>query len=415
MVERVGTLVIGAGQAGIAMSEHLGRHGLPHLVLERHRIAERWRVERWDSLVANGPAWHDRFPGQTFDDIHPDAFPGKDRIARYFEDYAARIAAPVRCGVAVTALRVRAGGGFVAETSAGGIEADQVVCATGPFQKPLIPALVPETAGVMQIHSAAYRNPGQLPDGAVMVVGAGSSGAQIADELNRAGRKVYLSVGPHDRPPRAYRGKDFVWWLGALGKWDARARTPGTEHVTIAVSGAHGGHTVDFRRMAEQGIILVGRTDGFDAGRLRFAGDLAANIAGGDANYLSVLDEADAYVAAQGLDFPAEPEARLIGPDPDCVTHPLRALDLAEAGVTSIIWATGYALDYSWLEIDALDGAGRPAHANGVSTKVPGLYFLGLPWLTRRSSAFIWGAWRDAEDLAALIAERAGKVRAVAE
>jgi len=404
MVEKVDTLVIGGGQAGIAMSEHLSRRGIAHLVLERHRIAERWRTERWDSLVANGPAWHDRFPGQTFDDLPPDAFPGKDRIVRYFEDYAARIAAPVRCGVEVTSLRSAADGGFVAQTSAGPVMARAVVCATGPFQKPLVPQLVPETAGLVQLHSARYRSPGQLPDGAVMVVGAGSSGAQIADELARAGRKVFLSVGPHDRPPRAYRGKDFVWWLGALGKWDARARTPGTEHVTIAVSGARGGHTVDFRDLAALGITLVGRTEGFSDGRLAFAGDLQANIRAGDANYLSVLDEADAYIAAHGLDFPPEPQARVLPPDPPCVTRPLASLDLAAEGVGAIIWATGYALDYGWLDPVALDANGRPDHLNGVSRRVPGLYFVGLPWLTRRSSAFIWGAWRDAEDLAAHIA-----------
>jgi len=412
MVEKVDTLVIGGGQAGIAMSEHLSRVGIPHLVLERHRIAERWRTERWDNLVANGPAWHDRFPGQTFDDVPPDAFPSKDRIVRYFEDYAARITAPLRCGVEVTALRPRDGGGFVADTSAGRFEAARVVCATGPFQKPLIPAMVPETAGLMQIHSAGYRNPAQLPDGAVMVVGAGSSGAQIADELARAGRRVFLSVGPHDRPPRAYRGKDFVWWLGALGKWDARARTPGTEHVTIAVSGARGGHTVDFRDLAALGITLVGRTEGHEAGRLRFAADLQANIRAGDANYLSVLDEADAYVAAQGLDFPAEPQARVFPPDPACVTDPVLSLDLAAEGITTIIWATGYGFDYGWMKLDALDAQGRPDHREGVSSRVPGLYFLGLPWLTRRSSAFIWGAWRDAADLADRMAGDSGAVRA---
>jgi putative flavoprotein involved in K+ transport len=406
MVEKVGTLIIGAGQAGIAMSAHLARHGVPHLVVERHRIAERWRTERWDNLVANGPAWHDRFPDQTFDDIDPDAFPSKDRIVRYFEDFAAKIDAPIRCGVTVRTLSAREGGGFVADTSEGMIEADMVVCATGPFQKPLIPALVPDGVVAMQLHSAQYRNPDQLPPGAVMVVGAGSSGTQIAEELARSGRRVFLSVGPHDRPPRAYRGKDFVWWLGALGKWDARARTPGTEHVTIAVSGAQGGHTVDFRRLAAQGITLTGRTDGFAGGCLTFAPDLSANIARGDANYLSVLDEADAHVAAKGLDFPQEPEARVFPPDPPCLTHPIRTLDLGAEGVSTLLWATGYALDYGWLKVDALDANGRPDHASGVSRRVPGLYFIGLPWLTRRSSAFIWGAWRDARDLAAHIADR---------
>ncbi len=249
MTEHIDTLIIGGGQAGLAMSAQMRERGVPHLVLERHRIAERWRSERWDSLVANGPAWHDRFPILTFVEIDPDAFAPKERIAAYFEAVADKIAAPIRCGVEVTSLEP-SGEGFVAETSTGRVEARNVVVATGPFQKPLIPTLVPDSAGIVQMHSSAYRNPGRLPEGAVVVVGAGSSGSQIADELMRAGKKVYLSVGPHDRPPRAYRGKDFVWWLGVLGQWDARAKERGTEHVTIAVSGARGGHTVDFRRLA---------------------------------------------------------------------------------------------------------------------------------------------------------------------
>src|SRR5215510_9742929 len=257
-VEEVEAVVVGGGQAGLAMSEHLSSHGVPHLVLERGRIAERWRSERWDSLVANGPAWHDRFPGMEFPDSDPDAFVHKERIADYFVAYAKQIAAPIRCGVEVKEVRRNVGrSGFRVETSAGLIDADYVVAATGPFQRPVIPGLVPQQAGVMQIHSNAYRNPGQLPQGAVLVVGAGSSGVQIADELRGAGRDVYLSVGPHDRPPRAYRGRDFCWWLGVLNKWDAEAE-PDSEHVTIAVSGANGGRTVDFRELERSGITLVG-------------------------------------------------------------------------------------------------------------------------------------------------------------
>ena len=399
VTEWIDTLVIGGGQAGLAMSEHLGHCNLPHLVLERSRIAERWRTERWDSLVANGPAWHDRFPSMTFAGLDPDAFATKEQVADYFVEFAERISAPVRCGVEVTAVHRNVGRpGFHVETSAGLLEANSIVAATGPFQRPVFPALVPEEAAVLQIHSNSYRNPEQMPDGGVLVVGAGSSGTQIADELLRAGRRVYLSVGPHDRPPRSYRGRDFVWWLGVLGKWDAQA-LPGNEHVTIAVSGAYGGRTVDFRRLAAEGMTLVGMTSGYEEGVLTFAPDLADNLSGGDANYLSLLDEADSWVARNGIDLPEEPNAREINPDPDCVVNPIRDLDLAKAGVTSIIWATGYALDYSWLKVDVFDENGRPKHLRGITSE-PGVYFLGLPWLSRRGSSFIWGVWHDAKYLA---------------
>jgi len=403
--ETVDTVVVGGGQAGLAMSEHLSRHDVSHVVLERGRIAERWRSARWDSLVANGPAWHDRFPGLSFGS-DPDGFPAKDEVADYFAAYARKIDAPVRCGVEVLSVRRHAGRlGFSVETSDGSFDALNVVAATGPFQRPVIPAVVPDDAGVAQIHSMTYRNPGQLPPGAVLVVGAGSSGVQIADELRRSGRRVFLSVGPHDRPPRSYRGHDYVWWLGVLQKWDAPALTPGTEHVTISVSGARGGFTVDFRQLAADGIGLVGMTESFAEGILRFAPDLADNIARGDANYLSVLDEADAYVARNGLDLPEEPEARIIGPHPEAATDPLLELDLSAEKVASIVWATGYTVDYSWLNVDVFDDAGRPVHHRGVAQE-PGIYFLGLPWQTRRGSSFIFGVWHDAKHLADRIASQ---------
>ncbi|MDP3894337.1 NAD(P)/FAD-dependent oxidoreductase [Nocardioides sp.] len=398
--EEIEVLVVGAGQAGVAMSEHLSEGGVPHLVLERDRIAERWRTGRWDSLVANGPAWHDRFPGLEFDDVSPDAFAPKDQVARYFETYAEKIAAPIRCGVEVVSVERHVGRrGFRVETSEGVIDAQFVVAATGPFQRPVIPPIVPDGAVPVQIHSSDYRNPDQLPEGGVLVVGAGSSGVQIADELQRAGREVHLSVGPHDRPPRSYRGRDFCWWLGVLGLWDLETPPAGAEHVTIAVSGARGGHTVNFRALAAQGINLVGRTESYADGVLRFSSDLADNIAAGDANYLALLDEADAWVERNGADLPEEPEARVLGDDPAAVNDPVLELDLAEAGITSIVWATGFATDYSWLKVDALDEHGRPAHRRGVSTE-PGIYFVGLPWLSRRGSSFIWGVWHDAKHIA---------------
>ena len=400
MIEKIETLIVGGGQAGIAMSEHLSNYKIPHLVLERNRIAERWRSERWDTLVANGPAWHDRFPNMEFTDFDPNGFPSKEQVVDYFVAYAEMIKAPIRCGVEVKEVRRNVGRpGFRIETSDGIFEANNVVAATGPFQCPIIPDFKFESNRITQIHSSQYHNPDQLPDGGVLVIGAGSSGSQIADELLRTGKSVHLSVGPHDLPPRSYRGRDFVWWLGVLGKWEAVTKDPGTEHITIAVSGAHGGQTVDFRGLAERGIILLGRTHSVKKNVMRFESDLAKNIANGNSYTLSLLDQADEYVIRNGLDFPLEPEAREVLPDPQCVKNPILEIDLKEAGINSIVWATGFDVDFSWLKVDALDENGKPKHDRGISTE-SGIYFLGLPWQSRRGSSFIWGVWQDAKFLA---------------
>jgi putative flavoprotein involved in K+ transport len=406
----VEVLVVGGGQAGLAMSENLSAQDVPHLVLERDRIAERWRSERWDSLKANGPAWHDRFPSLRFDGLDPDGFATKNQVADYFVAYAEKIAAPIRCGVEVTSVTRNQGrAGFRVQTTDDLLEARYIVAATGPFQNPQIPAIVPADGGVVQMHSSAYRNERQLPRGAVVVVGAGSSGVQIADELVREGRSVYLSVGPHERPPRRYRGRDFCWWLGVLGKWDLDAPPQGADHVTIAVSGAYGGRTIDFRELASRGMTLVGTTASFTDGVIGFEGDLVDNITRGDASYMSLLDEADAYIERTGIDLPEEPEARELLAWPRCAAKPLTDLDLAAAGVGSIVWATGFTSDYNWLRVNAFDSSGKPKHRRGVSSE-PGVYFLGLPWLSRRGSSFIWGVWHDARYLADRIATHRGYV-----
>lgn len=398
--EKINTVIVGAGQAGIAMSEHLALMGVAHVVLERSRIAERWRSERWDSLVANGPAWHDRFPSLKFDNISQEAFPPKERMAQYFEDYAQMINAPVRTGVEVHQVTRLAGrSGFNVLTSAGEFEADNVVAATGPFQKPSFPQIVPESAGVHQIHSSVYKNPHQLPEGAVLVVGAGASGTQIAEELRQSGRDVYLSVGEHYRPPRTYRDRDYCWWLGALGLWDEVKIKPKKEHVAFAVSGYEGGKTVDFRRLAHTGITLIGITKRWDNGVLSFAGGLAENIAAGDSAYFDVLRDADAYIERNGLDLPPEPQAWELLPDPECLLNPLTQLDIAAAGITTIIWATGFKFDFGWLNVDAFDEKGLPFHKRGISAE-RGIYFLGLPNLVNRASSFIYGVWHDAKYIA---------------
>lgn len=407
-VEKINTLVVGGGQAGIAMSEHLALMGVPHIVLERHRIAQRWRSERWDSLVANGPAWHDRFPGLKFSGISPEAFPPKERMADYFEEYARMIKAPVRCGVEVQQVERLVGRpGFKVTTSEGVIEAVNVVAATGPFQVPVYPNIVPESAQVQQLHSSLYKNPAQLREGAVLVVGAGASGSQIAEELRKTGKTVYLSVGEHYRPPRSYRGRDYCWWLGALGLWDEVAIKPKKQHVAFAVSGYEGGKTVDFRRLAHMGIQLVGLTQSYQDGVIQFEEGLAKNVGDGDQAYFDVLREADAYIEKNGLPFPPEPEAWKLLPDPDCLTHPILSLDLAQAGITTIVWATGFTFDYRWLKVGAFDEKGLPLHKRGISAE-SGIYFLGLPNLVNRASSFIYGVWHDAKYIADHIVTQEG-------
>jgi len=310
--ENIETLIIGGGQAGLSMSEQLSKRGLPHLIVERHRIAERWRSERWDGLHANGPAWHDRFALMPIAGVDPDGFATHTQMVEYFVAFADRIAAPIRCGVGVIGLHKSAAHGFYAEIPGGEIRARNVVVATGPFQRALIPPMVPGDTGVMQIHSNAYRNPNQMPQGAVLVVGAGSSGAQIADELSRAGRKVFLSVGRHQRPPRRYRGRDYCWWLGVLGKWDATVRERSKEHVTIAVTGAYDGYTIDFRRLAARDVTLLGSANAFKADAMHFQSDLASNLAEGDKYYLSYWTRPTRIFCRKGSIYPrSQPLDRL--------------------------------------------------------------------------------------------------------
>ena len=394
----IDTLVVGAGQAGVAMSEHLTRLGISHVVLEKNRIAEAWRTRRWDSLVANGPCWHDRFPNMEFN-ADPDAFVHHDQVAEYFEQYAKKFNLPIHTGVSVNKVYKSPNQlGYTVETSQGTLYAQHIVSATGAFQKALIPAIAPKQPEFYQIHSDQYKNPQQLPEGGVLVIGAGSSGVQIADELNRAGKKVYLSVGRHERPPRTYRNRDNVWWLGVLGGWDFMRSDTGPLKG-FAVSGAHGGINVDFRVLAQQGITLLGSTQSFAGQVVEFKDNLKHNLDDADSALLAFYNEADAYIKNNGLDLPAEPQARQLLPDPECVTQPILTLDLAAQNISSVIWASGFGYDFSWLQVDTFNEFNQPIHKQGISPQ-RGVYFLGLPYLTGRGSSFIWGVWHDAKYIA---------------
>jgi putative flavoprotein involved in K+ transport len=406
--ERIKTLIIGGGQAGLTMSHRLKQRGLAHLVLERHRIAERWRSERWDGLRFQFPNWSVALPDFPFPHADPDAFAASGDILDYVSAYAAFVAPPIRCGVAVTALRRGdRGSGFVAETSDGPIEAGNVVIATGPYQRPIMPTALSGGIGAFQVHASRYQNPNQLPSGAVLVVGSGASGAQITEELFRAGRRVYLSVGRHTRLPRRYRGRDLIWWLGATGIDQTPVEKRGPSRLLPVISGAHGGQTIDFRRFAAEGVTLLGRVEAARDGVIAFAPDLADSLASGDATYAAFLELADSHIERHALNMPEDPVARAVLPDPSCLTAPVRQLDVGAAGITSVIWATGYGVDFGWIHVPVLNAQGEPVHRRGISD-VPGLYFLGLQWLSRMNSSFLSGVGDDAAVLADHIAARGG-------
>jgi putative flavoprotein involved in K+ transport len=404
--ENVETLIVGGGQAGLAVSHMLSLSGSPHLILERGRIAERWRTERWDGLRFQFPNWSVLLPDFPFRRADADGFATSPEIVEYLTSYADYVRAPIRCGVTVTRLRHGEGAsGFLAETSAGPVASANVVVATGPYQRPIIPTLLQNDTWLFQVHASKYRAPDQLPAGAVLVVGSGASGAQIAEELLRANRRVYLSVGHHRRMPRRYRGRDLIWWLSFLGLDRTPTEKRGPDRSLPLITGAYGGHTIDFRAFARQGMTLLGRVVAGENGILDIAPDLAKNLASGDASYASFLDMVDAHIARQDLDIPAEPGARTVYPDPPYVAEPLRRLDLRAEGVGSVIWATGYSCDFSWIDLPVIDGAGEPVHRGGI-TDVPGLYFLGLQWLSKMNSSFLSGIGEDAARLADHIVAR---------
>ena len=407
--ERIETLIIGGGQAGLVMSHMLTKRGRPHLVVERLRIAERWRTERWDGLYFQFPNWSVGLPDFPFPHDDPEGFAGKDEIIAYIDAYAAFINPPLRTGVTVTSLRRGPGGkGFISETSEGTIESDNVVVATGPYQRPKLPDVAGDTGDLFQVHASHYANPQQLPPGAVLVVGAGASGAQIAEELLRAGRRVYLAVGQHRRLPRRYRGRDFRWWMQSLRASELLPADRGPRNfLSLVITGAYGGYTVDFRNFAAAGITLTGHFAGARDGVLHFADDLAENLKAGDAVYRGFLDMADAYVAHAKLAMPPEPDAHRLPPDPPALRNPPRQLDIRGDNIGAIIWATGYALDFGWIDLPVFQANGEPIHRLGIAD-VSGLYFLGLLWLSGPGSSFLSGVGDDASRLADHLVVRGG-------
>ena len=411
MPERFGTVVIGAGQGGLSTSYFLQAAGIEHLVLERGGIGDSWKNRRWDSFCLVTPNWTIKLPGWKQGNLDPHAFIERDEFVRRMEDWAAGFDAPVRCGVEVRNLR-RPGVGrsrFVLDTTSGEIEADAVVVATGTYQKPKVPAVAagfPE--GILHLHAESYKNPGQAPDGAVLLVGSGQTGCQIVEDFLRADREVYLSVGRSGRLPRRYRGKDCLEWQAEMGTLD---RTPdmldrpidrfkGDPHVT----GRDGGSSVSLYRFHRRGVRLLGRLVAAYGDTLNFDGSLASNIAHAD-RFASDLNEAvDAHIdAAAQCAQPTERDLANADWPPDVPVPNIRTLSLKDAGIGSVIWATGFDYDFSWIEFPVLDGWGYPEARNG-ATRVPGLFFCGLNWMTWRKSGILYGVAEDARAVSEQIA-----------
>lgn len=407
--ESVETVVIGGGQAGLALSRSLTDLGREHVVLERGRVAERWRSERWDSFKLLTPNWHTRLPGHRYDGDDPDGFLDRAGVIAMFQRYAESFAAPVRTGVEVESVEPDAGG-YVVRTSDGPVSAANVVVATGHYAKPVVPptahAIDPN---IVQVHTSGYRNPDALPPGGVLVVGGGASGIQIADELHRAGRPVFLSLGRHHPLPRRYRGHDVIWWLEQMGRLDetvddvpdvlAARRAP-----SLALSGDTHRRELDVRQMAAEGVVLLGRTGEIDGHVLHAAPDLGKNLADADRRYERFVAGVDRFVEKTGIPA-AEPDAHR-RPAARAADREVERMDLRREGVRSIVWATGYRPDHGIVHVPVFDAQGEVVQRRGV-TSSPGLYLLGLRWMHTRKSNFIDGVGRDAEHVAEHIAERA--------
>jgi putative flavoprotein involved in K+ transport len=409
MAQQHETIIVGGGQAGLALSYCLTQLGREHVVLEQaSQAGEAWRNHRWDSFTLVTPNWQIRLPGAEYRGDDPDGFMPRADVVALFEGYVERFNLPVQYGVKVRTVEPKPGrGGYSVTTGETTLEAANVVIATGLFQKPKIPPCSANlSAEIRQLHSGQYRRPDALPPGAALVVGTGQSGCQIAEELYHSGRKVYLSVGSAGRIPRRYRGKDITWWLDKAGFYERtvdklpspKAKFAGNPHV----SGVGGGHSLNLHQFARDGVILLGRIQDAHDGKIILAADLMESLTKADKFEADLLKMVDDAIEILDPTAPKEDAPQLRdGYD----AHVILELDLEAAVITSVIWACGYSFDYSLVKLPVLDGDGFPVQQRGV-TDYPGLYFLGMSWLHTFKSGLLLGVGEDAAHLASAIAAR---------
>ena len=411
---RTTTVVVGAGHAGLAVSHCLAAHAIDHVVIERGEVARSWRTERWESLRLLTPNWQTRLPGLAYDGNDPDGFMTAAEVVAFIERYARLVAAPLETGTTVESLTA-VGDGYQVATDRGVWRCASVVIASGGFNRAKVPAAAAALPGaVVSLTPMDYTRPQALPDGGALVVGASASGVQIADEIHRSGRPVTLAVGEHVRMPRVYRGKDILWWMDRTGLHDERydevddivraRRVPSPQ-----LMGTPERATLDLNALTDQGVKLVGSLAGIADGTAQLSGSLRNKCTLADLKQGRLLDTIDEWAAENGLDDAVEPPHRF-APTRTEDSPPL-TLDLARNGVRTVIWATGYEPDHSWVHVPAFDRKGRLRHDGGVVTDSPGLYRLGLNFLRRRKSSFIHGTGDDARDLTAHLAAHVGARR----
>lgn len=406
MTTHYSAIIVGGGQAGLSMSYCLKQKGLNHLIFEKHQIAHSWRSKRWDSFCLVTPNWQCQLPGYPYSGCDPQGFMQKDEIVQYIEDYAKSFDPPVLEGVEVTKVRKNKDRGiFEVATSIGDYTSDRVVIAAGSYHKPKIPSMaerLPET--IVQIHASAYQNPESMPDGAVLVVGTGQSGCQIAEDLHLAGKQVHLCVGSAPRSPRRYRGKDVVEWLDRMNYYnlsiDEHPQKDSIRHRTNHyVTGRDGGREINLRQFAIEGMKLYGPLNAIRNTILEFRPQLKQHLDGADAVAESIKQSIDTFIEKNQIEAPTEPPYYPVW-EPE---SEVRSLDVEQAHIRSVIWCTGYQSNFDWVEVPVFDGKGYPCHDRGV-THVWGLYFLGLPWLYTWGSGRFSGIARDAQYLADRIA-----------
>ena len=404
-MKRTDTIIIGGGQAGLAMSRCLTDEGIDHVVLERGRVAERWRSERWDSLRLLSPKWHSRLPGFRYQGADRNGFMMMPELISYFERYAKSFSAPVQDETTVLGVE-RAEGGYRVRTDQGDWEAPNVVVATGHCDVPFVPrAASGLSPRVHQVVPSHYKNPDQLPAGGVLVVGASASGIQLAQEIHRSGRPVTLAVGRHTRIPRRYRGRDISWWLEASGILGERAERAfnldsARRQPSLQLVGTPDHQTIDLGVLHEQGVCLTGRLDSIDGTRVGFRDDLGETMDAAERKLDRLLERVDAFVDETLMASDA-PDRR-----PPIVVHDAPSeLDLRDAGISTVLWATGYRRRYRWLNVPVLNIRGEIIHDAGITPAV-GLYALGLNFQRTRKSSFIDGVGDDARVVAKHIAQR---------